>query len=66
MSDIRDDLRRVLAENGISGSGSRPMPVHEAADCRSQNCHAHHGPLVPRDVPAPGNGVEYPPHEVIR
>ena len=27
------------------------MPIHEAADCRAQNCHAHRAPLVPRDVP---------------
>lgn len=42
------------------------MPVHDAAKCRAQQCHAHTGPLVPRDVPQPANGAEHPPHEVTR
>ena len=29
------------------------MPVHDAADCRAQNCHHHREPLVPRDAPHP-------------
>ena len=42
------------------------MPVHDAADCRAQQCHAHQAPLVPRDVPHPANADTYPPHEVTQ
>lgn len=31
------------------------MPVHEAANCRAQNCHHHREPLMPRDVPHPND-----------
>ena len=42
------------------------MPVHDAAKCRAQQCHHHQAPLVPRDVPAPANGEDWPAHEVTR
>ena len=42
------------------------MPVHNAADCRAQQCHHHQPPLEPRDVPPPANGSEHPPHEIDR
>ena len=47
-------------------SDSPTDAVHEAADCRSQQCHAHQAPLVPRDVPHPANADTYPPHEVTQ
>ena len=34
------------------------MPVHDAADCTAQNCHHHHGPLAPRDLPHPDSDQE--------
>ena len=39
------------------------MPVHDAADCRAQQCHAHRAPLVPREAPRPANDLDHPPHD---